>query len=735
MGFRVLAWLFMLGLSVPAFAGEEPAAESDASDEAQAVNENADGDEDQDAAEEEAPARLDGVVVRSRAASLYRVDETSLGTRTNTPLERIPQSIQVIPRELIEDQAARQITDLYRSISGVSGFSYSGVTFRGFRQDEILYDGVRGDPFNGFSIPQLFNVEQVQVLKGPAGALYGSGAPGGIINYVTKKPTSYEWRKIEIGVGNYDYHSLSAELSGPLNGGNDWRYRVGAYFDEENPFRFNTETENRVLDLGLAKDFGSNTTLLLQYTEIDQHLGGARLRGVPANDAGEFLADRRWNHNEATDYQDLAARVAQVRLDHRFSADFSSDVTLRWYENLELQNYHEPRGLMDTDGDGVFDYSMREFRDQYRENDAISLTVNNVYEFDTSGLQHVLLFGADMLRQDGFFKGRTARQVEAGGVVPGLDLVDPVYGLTSAAAYDLAGIPLRFTESRTVRHGAYVQDQVTVTDRWDLLAGLRWDRFEDEDVLTNESFSDSGMSYRIGSTYEVIDGVRAYATYGTGFQPQGLGDQNTDIGGPFDPESSELMEIGAKTSLLNDRVGLNVAVYRIARENILQPDPRGDVGGDGEDDLVALGRVESDGFEIDVLADLTELWALNIAYGYNDTRIVEATGSMSNAVGTRFANAPRHQLGLWTRYDIPSLQSAVAFGADYVGDRVSIDGQAVQEYAVFDASWQTRIENWLWQLNVKNLFDKEYAASGFIERSGHFPGEPRRVYVSATYSF
>ena len=122
----------------------------------------------------------------------------------------------MLTEELVKDQAARQITDLYRSISGVNSFSYSTITFRGFRQDDIFYDGVRGDPFNGFAVPQLFNIGQIQVLKGPSGAMFGSGQPGGVINYVTKKPTATAERSIELGLGNYDYKRGSVELSGPL---------------------------------------------------------------------------------------------------------------------------------------------------------------------------------------------------------------------------------------------------------------------------------------------------------------------------------------------------------------------------------------------------------------------------------------------------------------------------------------------------------------------------------------
>lgn len=171
------------------------------------------------------------------------------------------------------------------------------------------------------------------------------------------------------------------------------------------------------------------------------------------------------------------------------------------------------------------------------------------------------------------------------------------------------------------------------------------------------------------------------------------------------------------------------------RNNILQADPRGDVGGDGRDDLIALGEVKSKGVEVDLLGDLTDSWVLNVNYAYNDTRIVESTSAITNAVGDKFANAPQHQIGVWSRYELDSINSAIAAGMDYVSDQLSIDGQHVKSYTVFDMSWQTRWQQWMFQANVKNLFDKTYATAGFIERTGHFPGEPRRLIVTASYQF
>ncbi len=682
---------------------------------------------------QESAKDLEVIEVKGRAQTLYRASQSSVGTRTDTDLELVPQNIQVLPEALIRDQAARQVTDLYRSMSGVSAFSYSGVTFRGFRQDEILYDGVRGDPFNGFAVPQLFNVQEVQLLKGSSGALYGSGAPGGLINYVTKKPQRTAKNQLEFGVGNDDFWQGSLELSGPLT--EQQAYRFGYYRDSEQPFRWNTKVENEILDLGYLIDITDSTSLTLQYNTLTQDYQGARLRGVPTDDQGNFLADRAWNHNEATDFQSLEADVWQVRADHEFNSNWRTDLTWRHYDNTELQNYHEPFCSYDTDGDGVVDYCRRQFRDQRRENTADSITWNNIVEFSTAGLNHQLLMGADTMTQDSYFLGRNVAPIEQGGKARGISLINPVYGLTSAADYDIDSIKSTPTDTTAVRQGFYLQDQLDLTASWNLLLGVRWDSFEDKNNMASSKVDGNDSSWRVGSTYQLTDWVRLYALKGTGFSPQATASQVPEVGGPFEAEQSSIVEAGARFSLLDDAIRLNVATYEMIRNNILQADPRGDVGGDGRDDQIALGEVKSKGVELDLLGDLTDSWVLNVNYAYNDTRIVESTSAITNAVGDKFANAPQHQIGVWSRYELDSIHSAIAAGMDYVSEQLSIDGQHVKSYTVFDMSWQTRWQQWLFQANVKNLFDKTYATAGFIERTGHFPGEPRRLIVTASYQF
>ncbi|CAJ23124.1 TonB-dependent outer membrane receptor (N-terminal fragment) [Xanthomonas euvesicatoria pv. vesicatoria str. 85-10] len=378
-----------------------------------------------------AVTELDGVDVIGRAQTLYKSEDAAVATRTDTPLALVPQSVQVLPRELIDDQAARQITDLYRSISGISFFSYAGVTLRGFRQENVLYDGLRGDPYAGFSVPQLFNIERVEVLKGPAGALYGGGEPGGVINYVTRKPAHQAARRIELQLGNQSFGAASFEATGPARADGRIRYRIGAYADGEDGFRWNTDSQSQIGDASVAFDLGDTGELTLQYTDITQNLGGNRLRGVPVDNAGNFLTDRRWNHNEPTDFLDMRAKVALAQYRFAPSSAWEVDMALRWFKNQEHQIYHEPMGLIDRDRDGTAEWMTRQLRNQYRDNDAISSNVNAIFRTSTGAIDHTLLMGADYYRLDADFRAQTANTADTGrvrGPVPGINLFNPVYG-------------------------------------------------------------------------------------------------------------------------------------------------------------------------------------------------------------------------------------------------------------------------------------------------------------------
>jgi len=673
----------------------------------------------------DANVKLDTMDVKGRALSYYKDDETTFATRTETPIDKTPQSVQVVTHTMIDDQAARQITDLYRSISGLSQNNISTVTLRGFSQDEILYDGLKGDPYGDFSIPQLFTIDQIQVLKGPSGALYGAGEPGGVINYVTKKPTYDPRNTIQATVGNKDFLSGSVESSGPLNKEASKRYRVGIYSDGQHSHRNNVKEQNRIIDLGYAWDINDNDTLTTQYTNIHQNINGARLRGIPTDNDGNFLAPISWNDNEKTDYQELNAQVFQTKLDHTINSWLDSNLAVRYFENTETQKYHEINKLLDTNGDGIPDTSKRQYRDQVRKRKGITLAGNLIAELG----KHTLLVGSEYYHEKNRFTYSRATGPADG--VSNLSLIHPVYGKDNSNNYIMHEHTNEDTTSDQL--GLYAQDQWAITNKLELTSGVRIDRIKQayHDHLKDSStdYYDTGYSTRIGATYQINKHLKPYTSFSTGFVPQDAEDQQTSVGGPFDPEESRQIEVGMRSYWLNNRLNVNLATYHIIRKNILQEDPN------DTDKKVAFGKVRSQGVELDIMADITSRWVANINYAYNDTIVEKAFNGIQYANGKRFANTPHNQLGVWTRYDFPHIRSSIGLGADYVSQQINRQGQKVKPYTVYDASWQTHWEKWKFQLNIKNLFDKKYAVSGFTKTIGSFVGERRRVYLSATYDF
>jgi len=679
----------------------------------------------------------DEIVIIGRAQEFYRVGESSLATKTPTAILDTPQSVQVLTNQLIEDQAARDTTDLYRSISGVTFFSYSGIVARGFRQDEIRYDGVRGDPFAGFSVPQLFNIERIEVLKGVSGMLYGGGEPGGLINYVTKRPEYDHSGEVEVTLGDRGLWGVSGDITGPVAGRDDIAFRLGGFYEEINDFRNNAGEETGILTAQGAWKPGPATELVASLEYYDINFPGNRLRGVPTDDDGNFLTDISWNTNEATDFLALESTIGQLTLTHEFADNLSLRLIGRIVDNEEQQQYHESRGPA-APGSTLY---LREFRDQFRTSKESSITADLVWQETLAGMEHTVLVGGDYFDTEATFRARTARQAnplgtDLGTVQP-LDLIDPVYGNSGFLLLqdELDMIPWRRSETSGERYGLYVQDQVEITEKFHLIGGARFDSFEETDAISGDSADDEAVSYRAGAVFKPVPPVSLYLSYGEGFEPQGITDP--EDGGPFDPEESQQVEAGVKAELFDGRILATAAVYDIVKSNVLVANPDPAAGTGGVPNIVQIGEVTSQGLELDAVGDITDLWTFQVNYAFNETKITGgAPGSISNAVGDGFANAPEHAFGLWTRYELPTLNSAIAGGVDYVGERISISGQDVQAYTVYDASWITNFDNgWQGQVNVRNLFDEEYAASGFIERTGHFPGAPRSVVVQVSKKF
>ncbi|MDO6488477.1 TonB-dependent siderophore receptor [Colwellia sp. 6_MG-2023] len=683
--------------------------------------------------------KIETIEVVGRAQQYYLETESKIGTKTDLSLLELPQSAQVLTEQLIIDQAARDITDLYRSIAGVSEFSYSGVTFRGFRDDaNVFYDGVRGDPYSGFGVPQLFNVSRVEVLKGPASALYGGGEPGGMINYVTKKPSFNEKRVLKFTLGDNATYGASLDLTGGLS--EDIAYRLGGFYEQEDSFRNNADAKNTEIVGGLTFNLSDATTLTTSVDWIKQDLGGNRLRGVPTDDQGNFLVDPSYNANEKFDYQNMEALVLQASLNHYFTDDFYVNTTFRYLDNERDQAYHESREWVDVNSDGeanIDDQTIkREYRKQYRANEESSLTTDFVYTIDGDHITHQLLFGADIHHVDTEYDYLRARY-EADGVA-NLNIFTLNYGLTDPSTYNLTdqggdGV-------KTDRYGIYVQDVMKFNEQWTFIAGLRYDNFKEYNKATDYSYSDHGVTPRAALTYQPQENLSVYINYSESFNPVSSSDQEGVANeGLLAPETGKQTELGIKSSWLDGKIMSTFAIYRINKQNVVMSNPDENAGDNGIPELLNIGEVESNGFESTLVGDLGDNITITANYAYNDTIVIKGvTGdTITNSFGdgSKFTNAPRHQAGLWTRYAISTIDSSIAFGVNYVSKQYSLAGQTVKPFTVFDMSWTTRWDDLLLSINIDNLLDKEYAVSGFSQRNGHFPGSPRSVIGQLTYQF
>jgi len=681
---------------------------------------------------DEASAPGSEIIVTGRAQRLYRVEQATVGKVAEDPMN-IPQAVQVINADLFADQGARDATDIYRNISGVSFFSYAGVTFRGFRQDQSFYDAQRGNPFIGFSVPQLFNIERVEVLKGPAGLFFGPGSPGGIINYVSKTPSDETGLRAVLTGGTYDRIGLSAEATGTVDSSGVITYRLGGFYESMDPYRRNTQNKSRIGDAGIAIKTNESGKLTLQATIYDSELRANRLRGVLVDDDGNFLTSIRWNANEKTDFLNLRSQAYQARYATTIGDRVTFDAGVRYFKATEKQQYHEPRGLDSANPDLV----RREFRDQIRPVHGLSFMANQTARVDVLGTEHKFQTGADWYDEKSLLHSRILRSG-----VPSLSLSNPVYGSGAGDAARAALLPFTTTDTRTKRKGAYLQDQISVSNALLLVAGVRYDKFDDGvttstggTVSGRSTYSDSDVTFRGGAIFKPRPDVSLYASWSQSFEPQAAADQSSDAGGPFAPVTGNQLEGGVKTQLFAGRLQANAAVYRIVRKNILQVDPAQEPI-NGVDQLAPIGEVTSKGFEIDLTTDITPDWVLLVNYGYNDTKITgTAEGqAVTNAVGDRFANAPKHKVGFWTRYQVPAIGAALAFGGEHVS-RISLSGQTVKPYTIFDASITKGLGFAELLLRVDNIFDKVYAASGFSAQSGHFPGEPRTFLAELRFKF
>jgi iron complex outermembrane receptor protein len=668
------------------------------------------------------------LIVTAEAQDNYFIPNASTATRTETPLRDIPQSIQVIPEEVIEDQRAIRLNEVLRNVSGVTAGNTRAndtetFTVRGFPDATILRDGIRQFTFGG--LQETANLEQVEVLKGPASVVYGATEPGGVINVVTEKPLSEPFYEVEGIVGSYGFLEPRIDLSGPLNTEGTLLYRLNTLYREWDDFRnFDQDHERFFVAPVLAWSISDQTDLTLELEVLENTQPYDR--GVVA--VGEEVADIPFDRifHEPDDFVEIDELRTGYRLEHEFNENWKFRNLFR-YSNIDL--FLRAAELDSVDEDlGVVNRSTRQFD---IDEEAYDFQGNLVGEFNTGTVEHQLLLGFDFRRssQDLDLKQAFAPPLAP----PPISLFNPVYGFSLPNSEE---IPVLFDgQSQLEQWGFYLQDLVSFTDNFKLLLSGRYDIADQEAIIRPTDFfdassptqSDDAFSPRLGVVYQPTEQVSLYASFSRSFQPNDI----TFGGNLPEPERGTQYEIGAKTEFFDGRLSATLALYDLTKTNVSVADPN------NPGFSIALGEQQNQGIELDIVGEILPGWNIIASYSHIDAEVTE--GFSGIPAGGRPANVAENTASFWTTYEIGqgNLQGlGFGIGWFFVGERFGDFGNTftLDDYVRTDATIFYRQDNWNAALNFKNLFDIDYIESS-IGRVQINPGEPFTVMGSFSVEF
>jgi iron complex outermembrane receptor protein len=671
------------------------------------------------------------VVTGDRPGSPYFAPRATTATRTDTPLLDVPASIQVIPRQVLEDQQVIRLEEALRNVAGVTtGGTNEGqginIEIRGFTDAPVLLDGFRQYGLSRYqSIVETANLEQIEVLKGPASILYGEIQPGGVINLVSKRPLANPFYRAEVQIGSRNLFRPQIDFSGPLTADGKLLYRLNALVSNEEPFRdFQTNFQRAFVAPMLTWKISdrTNLTLQLEYLNNKQPFDSGRV----ASGDRVLRTPRRSIVNEPDDYTDSSILNVGYNFEHRFSDNWALRNAFRYTYREFVQEFIFPFGF-----DPTTNIVSRNFTGFDLDADSYSLQTYVTGKFATGSIKHTLLVGVDLNRTTSIGMGAAdfTNPID-------FDIFNPVYGL--APRSDFRSLPPFFNERVTQRRlGIYVQDQVDLLDNLILLAGVRYETVGQttrtgETLFNPESSeveqNDNAWTPRVGIVYQPIPALSLYASYSQSFVPN----SGTDFeGNVFNPERGKGWETGIKAELLNRKLFATLAYFDIIKQNVSTADPINPFFS------VATGEQRSRGVEFDISGQILPGWNILASYAYIDA---EVTKDNTIAIGNRLGGIPKHSASLWTTYQIQrgDLQGLGAgFGFNFVGERQGdLDNSfKLDSYSLFNAGIFYKRNNWRIAVNFKNIGNIDYDAGTPFGNTRIGVGEPFTVVGSFSIQF
>lgn len=658
----------------------------------------------------------------------YKASRSASATRTDTALHETPQSVSVVPKDVLEDTGATRLQDGLDYAGGVgraNNFGGQGLTtftVRGFTTGEFYRNGFpinRGYP----NAPDANTVERLEVIRGPATSLYGRGDPGGTFNVVSKQPLPES--KVTLGsqFDDQGMHRATLDATGPLNQDGSLAYRLNVLGEGGDSFRDDVESERYDVAPVISWQVNDVTKIIFEGDFMrNNHPLDRGLTRLPGQ-VGTASRDTNIWEKGSDNLLHNDNNMAQLRFEHLLNDNWTLGGGMQWLDGSLKGNAVEANGLQ-ADGRTLgrnFNYRKLEWTDR-------DYQFNLTGHFDTGGFAHTLLTG---IEYEDYDYNSIIQRLAAGAAAYPIDIFDPVLGQARPAL------------TRTTTHDKenlktwafFVQDQVALTERLKALAGVRFERFEHDYVNKLSAAGDfnkgeNGVTPRFGLLYDLTDTVAVYANTARSFKPNS-GAPAGATGRGFDPEKGKSYELGVKWEALDRQLSVDAAIYHIVKENVLTRDPV------DPNYSVAAGQVRSRGLDINIAGNITPEWRVIGGYAYVDA---EVTKDNRLPTGTRLANIPRNSFSLLNTYEFQdgfAKGLGLGLGVKYVDDR---NGQTeavtynMDQYTVVDLlSFYKVNEHVRLNLDVKNLFNKEYDEGAFNTYA--YPGAPRTVQAGVSYTF
>jgi iron complex outermembrane recepter protein len=593
----------------------------------------------------------------------YAVINSSTANKTDTPIIETPMSIQVVPRAVMDDQQAISLKDSLQNVSGVQwspveGSLYESFVLRGFDGNASLArNGVRETNV----ATETANLQQVEVLKGPAAMLYGRIEPGGLVNRVTKQPLFIPYYSLQQQAGSFDNYRTTADATGPING--ELAYRFNLAYQNTGSFRDFVNNERIFLAPTLTWRPSNQTELGLSFEY--QHDNGRWDDGIPAagNRPANTPISRYLGDPISNDKQD------RELIDFHWSHQFNEDWQVNQRFVASLTHYDQfnvfPWSLLPDNTMNLGLWNAHTNRDVYSQN------INLVGHFDSWGAKHTLLTGFDfyIFDQTGTIANPTTGPLADSTALQ--NLYNPIYGRFDPEP--LRALPVNSWYSNAQEwYGVYLQDQIKLWDKLQFLLGGRYDwatmgsnsspiSAADAQTQTNRTAIQANkFSPRFGILYQPWQWMSIYGNY-----TESLGANNgRDITNtPLKPQEGRQFEIGAKNEFFDGRLTSTVAFFDIVKTNIQANSglsPAQALAGFSS----TIGEARSRGIEWDLAGQLTDNWSLIANYAWTDTRITRDGGqvlydsawnqvgfSPEGFVGNRLPLAPTHSANLWIKYE------------------------------------------------------------------------------------